>query len=298
MPAPLRFVSAAGHELAVLTGGDAADPRPPVLLVPGVVMPVGFWPPNLPSALRGGRRWASLSLPGHAPSRLPAGTRPEAIELATFAALVDDAARALWGDAAYVAGGYSTGGFAALCTAALRPERVAGVLSVSGFLDGRWGGLLGLMQVFARAGAPGRAAFRALSAVNRAHRSLFRAVFRSHARRALDPARFDATVEAVWPDVQAHDLDDQATIFAAVRRLDLRPEVGRIAAPTLIVHGERDLVPRREAEQAARATGGELVLLADTGHLFFAEAWEAFDRAASDWLDGIARFPHADGSTG
>ena len=289
-----RFVSAAGHELAVLTGGDPDDPRPPVLLVPGVVMPVEFWPPNLPSALRGGRRWASLSLPGHAPSRLPAGTRPDDIGLATFAALLDDAALALWGAVPYVAGGYSTGGFAALCAAAFRPERVAGVLSVSGFLDGRWGGLLGLMQLFAQGGAPGRAAFRGLSALNRTSRSLFRAVLRTHARRAVDPDRFDATFDAIWPGIRSHDLDDQATFFAAVRQLDLRPRVGRVAAPALVVHGERDIVPRREAEQAARETGGELVILPRTGHLFFAEAWEAFDRAASGWLDGIGRLPYAD----
>ena len=294
MPSPLRFVSAGGHELAVDAGGDPGDPRPPVLLVPGVVMPVGFWRPNLPSALRDGRRWASLSLPGHAPSRLPTGTRPGDLELATLAAVVDDAARALWGDVPYVAGGYSTGGFAALCAAALRPERVAGVLSVSGFLNGRWGGLLGLMQVFARTGRPGRAAFQALSALNRVSPTLFRATLRTHARRTPDAARFDATFDAIWPGVLGHDLDDQATFFAAVRQLDLRPYVGRITAPALILHGERDLVPRREAEQAARETGGELVMLAGTGHLFFAEAWEAFDRAASGWLDGLARLPHED----
>lgn len=279
------LVSVEGHRLAVLTGGAPADPRPPVVLLPGVVMPAAFWVPHLPTALRDGRRWAALSLPAHAPSEVPPDWRPEAVTLGLFARLVDGAADALWPGEPYVAGGYSTGGFAALCTGALRPDRVAGVLAVSAFLDGRWGGLLGAMQRLARGGPLGAAAFHAASLVNQRLSGVFCATLGAHAARDVDRARYTATLDAIGPDVRRHDVAALRVFFAGVRALDLTPHVGQIAAPTLVVHGERDIVPLVEAETtAAEIDGARLVVLPETGHLFFAEAWDAFDAAASGWL--------------
>ncbi|MEM1115466.1 MAG: alpha/beta hydrolase [Bacteroidota bacterium] len=283
------FVSVEGHRLAVVTGGDASDPRPPVLLMPGVVMPAAFWPPNLPTALRDGRRWAALSLPAHAPSAVPADWRPEAVTLDLFARLADGAARDLWGEMPFVVGGYSTGGFAALCTAAARPERVAGVLAVSAFIDGRWGGLLGVLQRLARGGPLGGALFRAATLANQRLSSVFCAVLGAHAARDVDPERYNATLDAIGPDVRRHDADAMRAFFAGVRALDLTPHLGRITAPTLAVHGARDIVPLVEAETvAAEVDGARLVVLPETGHLFFAEAWDAFDAAASGWLDALS----------
>lgn len=284
-----RFVTVAGgYRLAVVAGGDAADPRPPVLLVPGVLLPAAFWPRHRPTALHDGRRWASLSLPGHHPSTLPDGTTPADLTLDTFAACLDDAARALWGDARYVAAGYSTGGFAALCAGALRPERVAGVLAVSAFLDGRWGGLLGLQQRLARGGRLGGALFRMAGRVAPASRRVYGGLFRAHARSPVDAARLDATLDDVLPAIRRADQGALRTFFAAVRGLDLTPDVGRIVAPTLVVHGGRDLVPLRQARTMARdIPGADLVVLDGVGHLFFAEAWDAFDAAASPFLDAL-----------
>lgn len=283
-----RFVTVRGHPLAVIEGGEASDPRPPVVLVPGVLLPAEFWPRNRPAALRDGRRWAALSLPGHWPSTMPAGTTPGDLTLEFFAEVVDEGARQLWGEVPYVAGGYSTGGFAALCAGALRPDRVVGVLAVSAFLDGRWGGLLGLQQRLARGGRLGGALFRLAGRAAPASRRIYRVLFRAHARRAVDADRFEATLGDILPAVRRSDLHDLRTFFAAVRGLDLTSRVAQITAPTLVVHGERDLVPLRQAETMARDIAqARLVVLPGTGHLFFAEAWETFDAETSAWLNGV-----------
>lgn len=279
------FVSLEGHRLAVASGGAPSDPRPPVLLMPGVVMPAAFWVPNLPTALRDGRRWAALSLPAHAPSGVPPDWRPEAVTLDLFARLGDGAADALWPGELYVAGGYSTGGFAALTTAALRPQRVVGVLAVSAFLDGRWGGLLGAMQRLAQGGPLGAAVFHTASLLNQQFAGVFCAMLGAHAARDVDRERYDATLAAIGPGVREHDPAAMRAFFAGVRALDLTPHVEKIRAPTLVVHGEHDVVPLVEAETAAaEIDDARLVVLPETGHLFFAEAWDAFDAAASGWL--------------
>jgi proline iminopeptidase len=71
--------------------------------------------------------------------------------------------------------------------------------------------------------------------------------------------------------------------------LDLRPELSRIAAPTLVITGEDDFItgPPSAVEIAAGIDGAELVVLADTGHFIFVEAPQAFGEALVSFL-GVA----------
>jgi proline-specific peptidase len=68
--------------------------------------------------------------------------------------------------------------------------------------------------------------------------------------------------------------------------LDLRPELSRIAAPTLVITGERDFItgPPSAVEIAGGIPGAELVVLPDTGHFIFVEAPEAFRAAVLSFL--------------
>jgi proline iminopeptidase len=69
---------------------------------------------------------------------------------------------------------------------------------------------------------------------------------------------------------------------------DLRPELTRIAVPTLVITGEEDFIcgPVCSREIAAAVDGAELVLLPGCGHFTFVEQPEAFADAVSRFLAG------------
>ena len=72
---------------------------------------------------------------------------------------------------------------------------------------------------------------------------------------------------------------------------DLRPELPRIAAPTLVITGEVDFItgPLSAAELSEGITGAETVLLPGCGHFIFVEAPEAFRAAVLAFLGAGAR---------
>jgi pimeloyl-ACP methyl ester carboxylesterase len=67
---------------------------------------------------------------------------------------------------------------------------------------------------------------------------------------------------------------------------DLRPELGRISAPTLVLTGEDDFIcgPVSAEEIHGGVAGSELALLADCGHFVFVEQPEAFAGAVRAFL--------------
>jgi pimeloyl-ACP methyl ester carboxylesterase len=67
---------------------------------------------------------------------------------------------------------------------------------------------------------------------------------------------------------------------------DLRSELGRIAAPTLVITGEDDFItgPPSAEEIASEIEGAELVILPDCGHFIFVEARDRFRSEVERWL--------------
>jgi pimeloyl-ACP methyl ester carboxylesterase len=74
-----------------------------------------------------------------------------------------------------------------------------------------------------------------------------------------------------------------------VATFDLRPELPRITAPTLVITGEDDFItgPVCARELAEGIADAELALLADCGHFVFVEQRERFAAAVDDFLAGI-----------
>ena len=72
-------------------------------------------------------------------------------------------------------------------------------------------------------------------------------------------------------------------IFTA---FDLRPVLGRIGAPTLVIAGEEDFItgPVCAEEIAAALTDATLVLLPDCGHFIFLEQRDRFAAAVTAFL--------------
>jgi len=93
-------------------------------------------------------------------------------------------------------------------------------------------------------------------------------------------------------------LEDEVPVGDALRlfndeivtTFDLRPELPRITAPTLVITGEDDFItgPVCAREIAEGIAGAELVLLADCGHFLFVEQPEQFAAAVSAFL-GVAQ---------
>jgi pimeloyl-ACP methyl ester carboxylesterase len=67
---------------------------------------------------------------------------------------------------------------------------------------------------------------------------------------------------------------------------DLRPELGRITAPTLVLTGEQDFIcgPVCASELVEGIAGAEFVLLPDCGHLVFVEQPDLFAAALTEFL--------------
>jgi pimeloyl-ACP methyl ester carboxylesterase len=69
---------------------------------------------------------------------------------------------------------------------------------------------------------------------------------------------------------------------------DLRGELGRIKAPTLVITGDDDFIcgPACADEIAAGIKGSRKVIVEDSGHMIFIEQPEAFQREVGDFLEG------------
>jgi pimeloyl-ACP methyl ester carboxylesterase len=74
-----------------------------------------------------------------------------------------------------------------------------------------------------------------------------------------------------------------------MRTFDLRPELGMIAAPTLVITGEEDFItePVAATELGEGIVGAETVILPRIGHFVFVEGREAFREAVWRFL-GVA----------
>ncbi len=137
-----------------------------------------------------------------------------------------------------------------------------------------------------------------------------KAVMESWTERVLatdDPAEVEQmmgtvlplyTAEPDRPDVAAA-LDEfrgdlEADLAAAkawegglYQGIDLRPMLGRVRAPTLLVAGELDVIcgPAQARPIADALPNAELVLLEDCGHLPSVEAPDRFRAAVAGWLN-------------
>jgi pimeloyl-ACP methyl ester carboxylesterase len=95
--------------------------------------------------------------------------------------------------------------------------------------------------------------------------------------------------QEVPPDFLEAVVDDSLKVparvwrgaFAALLQTDLTPALGRIAAPTLVLWGDTDVIASasQQARLAKGITGAELRIYAGAGH---APHWEEPDRVAAD----------------
>lgn len=231
--------------------------------------------------------WVSLSLPGHHPGRLAAGTRAADVDANLFADLAEAALARVLGERRVAAVGWSTGGFASLSLAIRHPRRVAAVASLAGFADGRavtgsfawlaWlaRGVVGAVGLRAGLWAGGRSAW------------LHDAVVWSCAADGVVPADLLARLRS---EFASHDPRSLVTVLAALRDLDISAGLGTIRVPVWVAAGGRDpLVPINEARRIAAAIPtARLTEYGSAGHLFFRE-WPRLRHDFAAWREGLPR---------
>jgi pimeloyl-ACP methyl ester carboxylesterase len=278
-----------GHQLVVLPLNPDATGIP-VVMLHGITASLSFWmgisaEPFLPV----GPCYA-LTLPGHYPAVFPKTLVREDLTAEMIARVLTQAIRELLGDEPVLLVGHSTGGFAVLDIAAYMPEIARGVVSINGFAQGVWTGLLGFYQRIARLGRPGQVGFKAAYTSAQVSRALFKTLARFYVaepRAIYAKSTLDITLEPVWDDFRRLNLDAMCDYFAVMPDIDITPQLSKITAPVLALTGAQDpIVPPIQTEVIADgASNAEAVMIDRAGHMPFYEQPASYGQAIVTWLE-------------
>ncbi|WP_214411293.1 bifunctional 3-oxoadipate enol-lactonase/4-carboxymuconolactone decarboxylase PcaDC [Sphaerisporangium fuscum] len=231
---------------------DGPRDAPPLVLGPSLGTSLAVWDPQVPALARGHRviRW---DLPGHggsSPALLP-GTAPGDVTVAGLGRLVLDLADSLGVDR-FAYAGVSLGGAVGAWLAVHHPGRVTSLALVCS--SARFGEPRGWHDRAALVRGEGSTASVADTAAARWFTPTF----------AASPA-----AEALTADLRATDPACYAACCDALAAYDLRAELSRITAPTLVVAGREDPAtpPSHARELADGIPGASLVEVAHASHL-------------------------------
>lgn len=277
LPRPPRLartmVPVRGLELAVFTTPEVPDGGPPLLCVNGGIIFDHhlLWPALSPLAAR--RQLVLYDQRGRGASQAPPGAQAARIE---HDAGDIPALRQALGIARWDVLGHSWGGGLAALATARDQDAVRRLVLVDAV--GPTGDWLPRLQPEAAARLDGAERERV-------------AGFGPGQLTSPDPEVQTAWANAIYPAWFAHrDLARMftpprstsrtgAAVAARLRRdgYDWRPQLGALRVPTLVMHGEEDLLPVGVAQALARTIpGARLVLVPGAGHMPFWEAPQPF----------------------
>ena len=261
------------------------------MFIHGIAVTSAFWEPLMPSGFRDDVPWVSVSLPVHAPSTGPSGFSRQDVTPELFNTLNSAVLDKVLPGRDVVIVGHSTGGFAALCLALARPDRVRSVVSVGGFADGEWIGLEGDMQLMARKeklGMFGPVALRITAWLTTRWPWLHAraASMFAHDRRAfLRDKPTGLALRAMRRDARLQDQDQLLAFFAGIRDVDIWDQISQVTQPVLVLDGEYDpVIPHEKTLRLAESLpNARLLLYPDTGHMVMNERREDFWRDIVAW---------------
>lgn len=272
--------------LRVLTAGDPASARLPLVLVHGGGSDNAAisWFRAL-EPLGRDRFVVAPDLPGFGGSMDAPPVGGPAELAATVVGVID----ALGLDRVIV-GGVSMGGDVALHVALAHPDRVAGLVLVApGGLAARVGGRVAHKAAWLAARSPDWVLLPAARFANRFVGAALRAIVR-------DPATLPPEVVAEFAREARHPRGgiaygryNQATIGRHGLLNDLSDRVAAITAPALFFHGADDplVSPDGSRRAAARMPDARLVLVADCGHWAQLEAHDRFVAEMTRFLGDV-----------
>jgi pimeloyl-ACP methyl ester carboxylesterase len=283
-----RILQTEGHTLAARTYNPDA-PGFPVILLHGVVSSLPFWTPDLVAPFQPYGPCTALTLPGHYPGAFPPGFGAQDLTAESMARLLHGAIYQLTGDQPALLVGHSTGGFGGLALAVHYPQSVRGVISLAGFAQGRWGHWLKIYQWLSLREPLGRAAFWALFSLG-GIRPFFRVSAAYHTpipAGQISKPDLDRLIDENLMAFRRFDRRAMQTYFAAMRQIDILPQLSQIRVPVLALCGDADpaVPPSQSARIAAAIPGAEHVLIrGGVGHMPFYQQAGAYRQAVDGWL--------------
>jgi proline iminopeptidase len=208
------------------------------------------------------------------PRDVPVGWREQVADL--------EALRQLWGLEQLALVGYSWGGLLALLYALEHPDRVSHLALVSPAPCWRAARAEFESRFAARSAAPRIAAMRA---------ELAASGLKDRDPEAYRRRLFELSVAGYFHDPgKVGDLTPfrvtgrtQQDVWESLGDFDLRPRLGSLRVPAIVLHGDDDPIPAESAETLARGLGAPFHLLPDCGHVPQVEAVEHF----TELLDGF-----------
>jgi proline iminopeptidase len=213
------------------------------------------------------------------PREVPVGWREQVADL--------EALRRGWGVDRLCLAGYSWGALLALLYALDHPGRVSRLALISPAPCWRAARMEFETRFARRAASPRIRALRAAldaSGLRERDPEMYR-------RRA-----FELSVAAYFHDpARARELTafrvtgrTQQEVWDSLGDYDLRPRLGSLRLPTLVVQGDDDPIPPESARMLADGLAGALVVIPRCGHVPYLEAPDLFVQALDPFL------PHAD----
>ena len=272
-------------------GGDG----PPMLMVHGLGGSSLDWTDVAPAFARDHHVWA-VDLIGF--GRTPAAGRESTIE--ANQGVVDRVAQHVGGGQPVVLVGNSMGGLISMVEASRRPGRVSALVLVDPALPRAGGGrasymVAGVVMVLAMPGLG-----RRLLGLRSRRRGAERLVDDTLRLCTVDSSRISATTREAQVRLTEwrHQQDDPfASFIAASRSLvgwlrkdgPLERYIERITVPTLLVHGDKDVVVSASAARAVARSRPDWTfhVFEDTGHIPQLERPEQFVDVVGAWLRGV-----------
>jgi 3-oxoadipate enol-lactonase len=230
---------------------EGPEDGPALILGPSLGTSTGLWDPQLPALARR-HRVLRFDLPGHggSPTGLLARPEPGATTIGDLASLVLALADHHGLERFHYAG-VSLGGAIGTWLASRHPDRVAS---------------LGLVCTSAHFGGPGPWLERAALVRDK---GMDPVVDATPARWfALPGTATTPRGAALLADLAAADPTGYAACCDALASLDLRDDLRRVTAPTLVVAGSGDVAtPVPHAEELADGIRGAVLRILDAGHI-------------------------------
>ena len=266
----------AGGAAPVLAHGVAGS-GPTVLLLNGGLMSMAAWDP-VARPLEAAFEVLRCDFRGQLLSR---GAVPNDISghVEDVRALLDSLGK----DAVHVVGA-SFGAFVGLLLAARHPGRVASIVAVTAaerVMDAMWRDARPLIAACrdAAAGGDGGRVFELLVP------GTFSPAFAEAQREALEARRRQVAL------LPRGFFEGLLPLLLALQGLDLRPELGRIRCPALVIGAGKDRtfpLPHSEA-LASSIPGAELKVAPDSGHALVVEATAVLVEMLRSFLSRVAR---------
>ncbi len=289
MPIRELYIHFEGHEIAVIAANEHVD-EPAVIFIPGVLAPVNFWLACLSDSILTNRRWYSISLPGHQPSKVADDYKPEDVNEDWLNRLYQSVILQLVASRKVVVVGHSTGGFCALNLAANNFDTLLGVISIAGFYKGNWRGVEGQLTKLAGLGQWAKPIFRLFLAVSRSIPIVqeYMSSLLAFDRKAYNnSATTQKMLVEIQDNMQGQNLANLFPLFNRISGLDIYSKLDAINVPVTVMAGSHD--PVINALQSLRLAGAikqsNLVVFDQAGHMPFMERTDQFNAELSTAID-------------